>query len=346
VGRPVLACPTVLAAIRVVVVVLVALAGCEKKSDKVELDFKALDIRLGQKIEKIVEHPAIDSGMDAFVDSLGASPKLLAAGEKLLGQLGADPKLSAQLESLINDIGASPRMQQLALSIATAHPGEPIEDLVGTKIEKTWAEPALTKPLEADFQDLIGKVKLDHDVELLGEKLEARIQKVLEDPARVAKWSKRLTELNGGSTPDRAKATDLYAENAWSDAHVEQFATALLKDPTLRDECAAIVAELLALKPIAQELTNASVQLASDPKLRQAAMDLMLELLETQPKFQRITELQRQVVLDPKMVALVQRLAHMLFTDPDVARVVGAHIDRMTSNPKLQALFDDFLDHW
>jgi hypothetical protein len=36
----------------------------------------------------------------------------------------------------------------------------------------------------------------------------------------------------------------------------------------------------------------------------------------------------------------------MLFTDPEVARVVGAHVDKLTANPKLQALFDDFLDHW
>lgn len=334
--------------------------GCEKKtstssnatssssSDGEELRFAltGLDTKIADRINGLWSTSAVDRTMDTFVDGVIAEPSLAEAGSKLGAALGTDPKLSAELEKVMGGLVASPRVQQLIAAMMAAHPGEDIGQLAGEKVGQTWSLPAISKGFEDAFQQLLGKIDVKGEFGAVSRGIEARLARIFDDKARTAKWTKRLVELNGGKRPDPERATQLYLDTAWSTARIQKFVTAILANKTLQVETARFLAEVIALQPIDAELKHSVGEIAADPALQQAASELMIQLLDETPDVATVTAAQRQLLLSAKTVSAAQRLAHLVLSDPKVAAVANAHLEKIAADPALRAAFDDLIDNW
>jgi len=338
-------------------VVAVLAFGCDKRSSpgstsssdpKGELKFAldGLDTKIERRLDGLWTTAGLDKAMDAFVEGVIAEPSLAEGGSKLFEALGSDPKLSAELEKVMNGLVQSPRVQQLIATMMAAHPGEDIGKLAGDKVGQTWELPAISKGFEDAFQELLGKVDVKGELGTVSRGIEARITGIFSDGTRTAKWTKRITELNGGTRPSPDQATQLYLDHAWSEARMQKFLTTILSNKTLQLETARFLADLLALSPVDAELRHSVGEIAADPQLQQAASELMIQLLDEHPDIATVTSAQRQLLTSPLTVKAAQRLAHIVLADPKVAELAGMHLGKIAADPVLRAAFDDLIDHW
>jgi len=339
-------------------VVAVLAFGCDKRSapgsassssdNQGELKFAltGLDTKIERRLDGLWTTAGLDKAMDAFVEGVIAEPSLAEGGSKLFEALGSDPKLSAELEKVMNGLVQSPRVQQLIAAMMAAHPGEDIGKLAGDKVGQAWELPAISKGFEDAFQQLLGKVDVKGELGAISRGIEARVAGIFNDGARTAKWTKRITELNGGTRPSPDQATQLYLDHAWSEARMQKFLTTILSNKTLQVETARFLADLIALPPIDAELRRSVGEIAADPQLQQAASELMIQLLDEHPDVATVTAAQRQLLTSPLTVKAAQRLAHIVLADPKVAELAGMHLGKIAADPVLRAAFDDLIDHW
>jgi hypothetical protein len=330
-----------------VALVLIAL-GCDKRllDREVRFDLQGFDALIEARLDRMYTNAGLDKNMDAFAEAVIADPGLAAGGEKLFAALSSDPELAAQVEKVMGSLAESPRVQALVMALMASNPGKDVGALAGEKVGKAWDTPAISKGFENAFGELINKLDVKGELRTVSQAVERRTSGIFNDTKRTSLWSARLIQLNGGVAPDPKRATQLYLDNAWSDARTQKFFTTILANPTLRAETAKFFAELLALDAITTELKSSASALASDPEIQAVAGQLMIELLEGSPKISEITGLQRKLVLSPVTVKLSQRLAHVVLTDPKVAQLAGTHIDKISADPVLRAAFDELIDHW
>lgn len=316
------------------------------KGDELQFAVTGLDDQIARRLDGLWTTASVDKSMDVFVEGVIADPGLAAGGEKLFGELGSDPTVSAELEKVMASLVANARVQQLIAAMMAAHPGEDIGKLAGDKVGQTWERPAVSKGFEDAFQQLISKVDVKGEFGAVSHGIETRVVAIFNDGNRTAKWSKRITELNGGKRPSAAEATQIYLDHAWSTPRMQKFLSTVLANKTLQGETARFLADLLALPPVDAEIKASVAQIAADPALQAAGSELMIQLLDENPDIASVTAAQRQLLLSPLTVKSAQRLTHIVLSDPKVATLAAQHLDKIAADPALKAAFDDLIDNW
>ena len=176
---------------------------------------------------------------------------------------------------------------------------------------------------------MIAKLHPHDRFESVVSRTSARLDAYLQTPERVARWSDRLRELNGGSDPDVEKATKLYIDHAWSSDRIEAFTLKFFASPTVRSEAAKMFAEILEVPTLDAKLREVSNQIAADPALQEAAVKLMSMLLQTPVP---ATEVQAQLttaLTNPAITNGLDKLIDVMFDDPKIATSVSVHFDKI-----------------
>jgi hypothetical protein len=307
-----------------------------------------LESEMGQRCEKVLALPAIDKGMDECIDAILADPALQRRGKHLWEVFAADPTIGKSSASLVEKLASSSEIKELVVDLMQKYPDktpDEIGEMVGARYEKAFNAPGVQKAFQSSFETLIGKLDPKWEKSALGAEALKRMHVYFDDSARTARWSKRLTELNGGQVPSPRRAVDLYLKNAWSDARMEKFLTAVLSNRKVRGETARLLDELLAVEPVVAELRRGTAEVVADPTFRDAAGKVML-LLTKEPSDKAIRPEMHRLLTAPAVVASVNRLVKVILADAKVEKIVVRHFDRIAADPAIRKACDDLFDNW
>ena len=324
---------------------LVALGGCKqlKEIAKEELgasvSLEIDDARLVKQLEArgaaASETPEFDKAMNITIDAIGADPAVAASGEKLLGRVGNDRNIAPAAEAIIASFSQSKELQQLMAKLQANNPGISAEQLgakVEQRIDKVTNSAAFDSAFDKSFDDVLRKPALAQAFDRFGTKvannahMNKAIERALGEDVFSATMNKRLTELNGGERPDRAKATDLLLEHAFTEARLTKFYVDFIGLPATRKHLATATRKLLDSPAFTTHLAKALKTILDDPVFQQQALELMATMLEDNP-----SEADLMAALDP------------LFARPAIETALAGFVDAIIDDPTLGAIGDDAL---
>jgi len=331
--------------IAAVVVMLVALVACEKSKPGLELDAAALEQRIAARAAEVTARPGVVKAFDAFFREVAADRALAAAGDKVLASLAADPKLAAAGEGVLAKLEQLPALEALVRELVAAHPDanpQQISELTAQRVESAFSHPKI----RATFDDFA--MKLSEQLRGAGgvvSGLERRLERALRDRYE-AQWTKRLAELNGGSTPSPPRVTDLLVEHALGADRLEAFVLAFLGSTNARAETAKLVAGMLVVPSIDKELHHAVENLASDPALQDEAVAIFDLLLSSQSDPVAIDARLRKLLFSPRVLGIAINAVKVAVGAPESAKLADAALAAMATDPALQKAFDELMTGW
>jgi hypothetical protein len=325
--------------------VVACLVGCEKSSssDRVRID-PGLMYSVQARFNEVIAKPSVDKAFDLYFDGLFADPALVPVGEQLATSLASDPKVMGAATKFLEDMQKSSGMQRLVIDLMKANPRatpDEIGEMVGKHIEKTFSSPKLNASFQVIGTELIRRLDTHDALKPLGD----RIDRAISDDYEV-RWSKRIIELNGGSTPSPRVATQLILDHALEARRLEKFLLAVLTNKTVRGQSARLVARTLSLPSVAQELRAVVADLAQDPVVQQQVMELFDLLLANVPDVDAIAAKLREMLLSKRAVTDVGRFVRVVVANPDVAKLAGEFVDALAADKELRAAFDELMNGW
>jgi hypothetical protein len=320
-----------------------SLTGCEKRTERVRLD-PGLMFQFESRFTEVLARPAVDKAFDKFFDGVFGDPAVGKIGDQLATSLASDPKVMTPVGKFMQDLQTSPSMQRLVIDLMKANPHatpEEIGELVGKQLETAFASPKLAATFQQIGTDLIRRLDARDTLKPLGDKLDRMITDDYEE-----KWSRRLVELNDGSTPSPTRATTLLLDHALEAKRLEKFVVVVMTSPTVRAQCAKLVARTLALPDVAQELRALVADLVEDPALVKKMTELFELLLASHPDDKAIESTLRAMLLSKRTVDGASRFLRMVVANPEVAKAVLAMADALAADKDLHAAFDELMTGW
>jgi hypothetical protein len=328
---------------------LVTAAGCDKGKPTVQLDLEKFGKDLDKRESEVATNPKVSAAMNEMMTALGKDPGLMLSGGKLFAQVSADPKVAAAGQAVIGQLTSSAAIQKVVMQIMSEHPGatpDQIGELVGAKFSAVTESPELAPAFQTAFNAMLAKLHPQQRFDTMIAKTSARLDAYIDAPERVARWSDRLRELNGGSDPGVEKATQLYIDHAWSNDRIEAFMLKVLANPTVRNEAAAMFAEILAQPDLDAKIIEVSGQISADPAMQDGAVQLMQMLISTPIPTADMTNELTKVLTAPVVTTSLDKLIDIVFEDPKIAASVSVHFDKICADPEVKKDFDDLIDHW
>jgi len=325
--------------------VVACLVGCEKRSasERVRLD-PGLLFSVQARVNDVLARPTVDKAFDTYFDGVFADPQLAPIGEQLATSLASDPKVMGPAQKLLEDMQKSPAMQRLVLDLMKANPHatpDEIGEMVGKHVEKTFASPKVNASFQAIGTELMKRLDTHDALKPLGDRIDRVITEDYEE-----KWSQRVIDLNGGSTPSPRAATQLMLDHALEGKRLEKFLVATLTNKTLRVQSARLVARTLSLPAVAQELRSVVADLAQDPAIQKQVTELFELMLASQPNDDAIVAKLREILLSKRAVADVGRFVRAVVANADVGKYAGELLDALAADKDLRAAFDDLMNGW
>ncbi len=323
--------------------------ACDKPRSHVALDMGRLGTDLTARENEVMAGPKVTAAMNDLFTSLGSEPQLLAAGTKLFSRVEADPKIAMAGQTVIGQLTSSPIVQKVVMEIMAANPGaspDQIGEKVGARFQNITSSPAVQPAFQAAFGDLMASLHPQARFKTVLDQTTAKLDAYLSQPERVAHWSDRLRELNGGADPDPTKATQLYLDHAWSKDRVEAYLLKLFANPTFRKELASTFADLLDQPALQAELLTVASNVAGDKAEQQAAVDLMLLLVQEPIDSAQLSTKLHAALTAPVLTGGLDKVIKIVFEDPKIAAAVSVHFDKLMADPGIRKDFDDLIDHW
>lgn len=322
------------------VILLGLVAGCETKT--VRVDSRVVGQRLHERIQQVLERPAVDKAIDAFIEAVAADPVLQPAAAKL-AVVFEDPTLLEVAGSVLERVKELPAMQVIVRETMAAHPDaspENIGEMVGADLERAFE----SANFDAVFNEFGRHLMGGRMTELLTAGLTPRIEAAL--TTYETQWSKRLTELNGGSTPSVTRATELFLERGWTSERIEKCLLGLLESPAVRHETARIVVTAIGLPAVAAELRRVASDLAQDLELQRDAVEVFSLLLQPPRNEVAPAAAMRKLVMSRRVPDSLRDLLAFTLTQPEVGRVASDSLDEVGAAPATRRVCDELLTGW
>jgi hypothetical protein len=128
-----------------IVLLLAAVSGaCKPARARVHLDAASVMPRFTERMTRVLSEPATSAAFDDLLDAVVADPTLRERGAALFGSIAEDPSVAKAGEALLAGFQRSPALQRATTEVMAANPGTPpdqLGELVGKRIEATWASP-------------------------------------------------------------------------------------------------------------------------------------------------------------------------------------------------------------
>src|SRR5262249_28533786 len=138
-----------------------------------------------------------------------------------------------------------------------------------------------------------------------------------------ARWSQRLIELAGGSTPSPARATELFLSHALDAQRLERLLERMLANAAARGESAKLLARVATTPAVIVALKAAVAGLSSDPATEAQIVDGFSALFANEPDFHAADAALRAIVLAPANLARLKHVFQVVGEDPAVARAAA-----------------------
>jgi hypothetical protein len=323
-------------------VVLGLLGACRRQV--LEFERQGFEQKMAARLEEAMARPAVDKAFAAFVEDLTGEPALLVAGTSLFEALAADPKVGTAVGEIMESLQTLPAMQQAVTELMARDPSMS-SDQVGEMIGDQVSSALDSQQANAVFEELGKAVMESRELAPLKRALGARIERAItrEDEER---WSKRIIELNGGSRPDPARATELYLEHAWSAERIEKMFVMLLQNGTARREIAKLLAAALVEEQVVAQLRGSTAVLVQDPAFRARAMELVSASLASPRDDKAVAAALRGVVLSTQTLDGLNKAIGSMTRSSEIARRADAMLAAIRADPEVRAAVDGLLNRW
>ncbi|HUQ04908.1 MAG TPA: hypothetical protein VM261_20540 [Kofleriaceae bacterium] len=336
--------------------VLAGAPACEKlgkKNDTVEIAVNPAALRrLEERVEKVMAEPEIQKAMDEMFSAVAADPALGKLAGDLADQLMADPVIATSVQELIGQLGESPALIAYMMNYMQTHPGATADqagEAFGAEVERKF-DVLLMKPVEEEVGHLIERAEGGAGLASLQQHLSGQFGRVIdayfEAPDRKQRWSKRLTELNGGTKPDPNKAADLYIDTAWSEERMRKFLLRALANPEVRHAVVGALRHVLGDPALRAHLVRATRTLAGDAGLRTAAIDMFMLVLAPDPTPAMAQQKVRALFAAPSVLVAVNDLGQNLLGEKALHEILDGALRETAKEPSVRDALDELCDGW
>jgi hypothetical protein len=307
-------------------------AGCRKH---LEVDSARLTSQLDKRAAAALETPAVEKSLDDLWAAVGADPRVGKSGGAILNALGEDPRLQPGFQRIVADLGQQPVVLQLVRKLMREHPGAN-PDQIGALVEKRMNGvldgPTFDRVMNKAMGRFLKRPDISSLLDTFGEKVARNphisevFSSTLSGPLIEDKWRDRLVTLNGGSLPDRQRATDLVADEIFSTQRLSKWYVKLYSLPATRREVAAGTARLL-----------------DAPAFRRVTADLVASLVADREFQKRAVEAMNVVLADAPTDAMLENAIARLLDVPVVSTALARWTKALMADRELAALGDDVL---
>jgi hypothetical protein len=325
-------------------IAVLGLAASCSKQPQVQFEHAGLERKVEARFKAVLSRPAVNAAVDAFVESLIAEPVVQTAGMAVFESFSADPKTADALGQLMEGIQTLPAMEAAVRDLMTQHPGasaDEIGDRIGTQVSNALDTPQLGAVFDQLGDEMLRSVDLSPVTNAFASRIERAISR--DDEAR---WSKRVIELNGGSVPPPARATDLYIDHVWSVSRIEKPVIALLANPTARRESAQLLAAALSIKEVADAVRSLVGQLVRDPAVRAQLLEAFSLCLATPRDDKAVAATARTILLSRPVLDAGRRMFTALLQSAEIGRRAGAMLDVLGADRAIRAELDALMNNW
>jgi hypothetical protein len=332
--------------IALVVSVVVLLASC-KRSAEFHVDVAAFKLKAQLRMEHVMSQPAPKAAMDRLFAAIAADSEIRERGTALITGLGSDPAIATPLANLMATAQGAPEIQRTVRELMASHRGataSEIGELVGKRVEANWESPPITAAWMSSWNRLLPKLQVGDVPQIFESAIGARFEAWV--AGRSEHWGERLTELNGGSEPTPARASELYLDRAWSEARLERFVVAALGAPGVQRECIALVRRLLKVASVRDGMRDAAAALAADSVEQTAAVALISQLTLETPSAEVVGTNLDRMLQSPVMAKSINQLVSRVLADPQVPKIFVEAFDHLRADPELASAVEDLLDRW
>ena len=270
-------------------------------------------------------------------------------------RLGNDPEIQRAGNAFVAEAIRRPAAMQAIRDLMRAHPDatpDQIGALTQQRIEAVTSGPAFqaafgqawnelieapdVKAAFARFGDQVGRSRATLDLAV------AAVVGHLDDVG----LQRRLTELNGGRVPDRARATDLVLEHAFSEDRLARFWKDLVALPSIHDGLSRAARGLLGSPAFQKDATTFVRTILTDATFRARGVDVMVLLLADHPDQARLHDAISGLLQVPATRKALVTLIDQVLTDPSLRKVAGDALAPIAKDPGLQKLFTHLLTEW
>jgi hypothetical protein len=310
---------------------------------------------MSQGMQAALMRPSVDQAMDRFVDEVFSDPALASEGEALFEAAVSHPELSAAGDAFQDKLGELPEMQALIAQLMQRHPDaspDRIGQLAGEHIATVMDGPELDRAFDRAIERLFERPKVRaafdrleqawaNNARLL-ENLGSVLEKALEDP----RVQRHLAERNGGQSPDRARAMELFGKHALSAERLEQLQLGWLALPATRELARGLMTELARAPSFRDRVGRLFAALQANPAIQAEQLQAFGALLEQPPNAARAMAAADRMVDSSHVEQVVADFLSAVIADPALQAIANRAIDRFTSEPAFVAYFERFATEW
>jgi hypothetical protein len=311
---------------------------------------KALDF--DKLAERVMARADVDKAFDVLIEGVFADPKLGELGSQLGDKLGSDPEIAQGFAAITEAIGQDANLVRRLQKLVADRPGITQDQLMALFMEEfnLSFKTTLEKPIELAAQNAIKGLHVDKEAnQLLAQvslRLESSFTSYVEDPARIERWSKRLTELNNGQVPSTDRAAELFLQHALGEERLAKYMLTVLGDPVSRSEVARFLLAVGKAKPVETAVIQATRTVASDRAVQQAAVAAMASAFDprTTPGVAkaRVDALFATAAIKDGLDTVVKAF----LTEPSVPTAIDDSLRALWATPSIKKATDELLDGW
>jgi hypothetical protein len=332
-----------------------ALASPGCRPAPIELDHQRIAVEIEHRATVAATKPEVEKGFDALVQGAFAEPSVGDAGKALLAALGAEPGLKPGFEAVLGKLGAHPAMKALVMKIVRENPhatADRVGEIAGERVGAVVDGPVFDQAFAHAFDELLARPDLAAAFHGLGKQMaddrqmEAALDAAVNGHGSDELWRPRLVALNGGKVPDKARATELFLDNAVTEQRFTRLYLDLTALPVMKRAVATAVRDITAAPTFEKHAAEAVQACADDDAFRGRAVDAMALMIGdgvTEPKLSAaLRDLLAVPVVGRALATMVDRMQN----DPALAAAGRRALDTVAADPSFRATLASLVEGW
>jgi hypothetical protein len=172
------------------------------------------------------------------------------------------------------------------------------------------------------------------------------VSSVLEERLVEMAWAKKLKALNGGSVPDKERATQLLLDNALSEARFAEFYKRLVALPVVQRQVTEAARDIARTAAFQGALVVGVRECVNDAAFQDRALELMLAMVGEKVDKADFQAKLDKVVTTPLVAEHVIRLIDKMLTDPEIGAIGNRAVSAIAMDPAFKKAVADFCDAW
>ena len=335
-------------------VLALLVAACTKSSGHVDIDQARFTAAAEERWAKALQRPEVSSGFDALFTDAFADPAVAAAGGTLGNTLTGDAEVGRGAQAILARMQGDAAIVQLAQSLMAANPGatpDEIGKLAGAHMAGVASSPAYQRAWMRAWGELMASPDVAAAMRRFGEAVAASpvLARALADvgtPALDDKIEQHLVELNGGTMPDRERATDLALDHLFAADRLARAYTDLLALPSVKRAVTAALADLARAPAFAKVAIAEARLVLGDPVFRDRAVEVVDAFAAAAPTEDDLYPVFARLLSTPSVHKAVIDTVDRLLDDPDLASIGQHTLADIVHDPGFRAVIVRLITDW